>query len=396
MSRTAEKTADGTRVSPRLAVIQHVRGLLRQGEVRPGEIIPSERSLSRELGVHRATVRRALGVLEEEGLFRIRGNGERVVLNEASLSRSAVQSMVAVFMPDVVNRMNEPQWHTQSGWAEVMGQSAIRALRRDGRGAMMLPSQEADESLFTQFKVAPPAGLIVANLDQKPELLDELARRSGELPCPVVVYGGHPRWQSFDRVVSDHASGAYVLHRYLQERGRQRILLLTRKATSATKYWIDQRVAGYRKAVAESATNYCRIVEVSDPGERDWVPEDFPKSVQNSLWYLAEHLTGPEAADAVMCMSDGLVFQIAAAARKLHRSPGEDIDVVGYDNYWRDVRERRYESYVPPATVDKRNQIIGQMMVELLLQRINGDLDSQPQVRVVEPELVKTSDEAPV
>ena len=62
--------------------------------------------------------------------------------------------------------------------------------------------------------------------------------------------------------------------------------------------------------------------------------------------------------------------------------------VVGYDNYWSDVPERQFESAPPAATVDKRNLETGRTLVELLEQRVTGQLSAEPQHRVVEPELL--------
>jgi hypothetical protein len=106
--------------------------------------------------------------------------------------------------------------------------------------------------------------------------------------------------------------------------------------------------------------------------------------------HLAAHLTGPRAADAIMCGSDGQTITLAAACRQLHLEPGEDVAVVGYDNYWRDVPSRKFEPYVPPATVDKRNTDSGAAMVRLLLDRMEGKLPDEPVVRRIDPVLVET------
>jgi GntR family transcriptional regulator len=62
--------------------IQIAEGLLdriESGELSPGDRLPSERELSERLGVNRMTLRRALGILESQGLLlRRRGDGTYV------------------------------------------------------------------------------------------------------------------------------------------------------------------------------------------------------------------------------------------------------------------------------------------------------------------------------
>lgn len=53
-------------------IVEQVRLLLRQGRLRPGDRLPSERELCERFGVSRVTVREALRVLEAGGLVEIR------------------------------------------------------------------------------------------------------------------------------------------------------------------------------------------------------------------------------------------------------------------------------------------------------------------------------------
>ncbi|HEX5494698.1 MAG TPA: GntR family transcriptional regulator [Mycobacteriales bacterium] len=54
------------------AIVEQIRLLLRQGRLRPGDRLPSERELCERFGVSRVTVREALRVLEAGGLIEIR------------------------------------------------------------------------------------------------------------------------------------------------------------------------------------------------------------------------------------------------------------------------------------------------------------------------------------
>ncbi|MDQ7908905.1 FadR/GntR family transcriptional regulator [Phytohabitans sp. ZYX-F-186] len=54
------------------AIVDQVKELLRQGRLKPGDRLPSERELCERFGVSRVTVREALRVLEAGGLIEIR------------------------------------------------------------------------------------------------------------------------------------------------------------------------------------------------------------------------------------------------------------------------------------------------------------------------------------
>ena len=58
------------------AVVDRLRAMVLGGALGPGDLLPSERLLSQELGASRNVVREALGVLRVEGLVEVqRGKG---------------------------------------------------------------------------------------------------------------------------------------------------------------------------------------------------------------------------------------------------------------------------------------------------------------------------------
>lgn len=120
------KTVSLSRVSQ--AIVEQVRTLLRQGRLRPGDRLPSERELCERFGVSRVTVREALRVLEAGGLIEVRvgarggafvttptsrkvGEGLADLLNLSPLTAAEVTEARQVFelgiVPMVVERATE-------------------------------------------------------------------------------------------------------------------------------------------------------------------------------------------------------------------------------------------------------------------------------------------------
>lgn len=87
-------------------------------------------------------------------------------------------------------------------------------------------------------------------------------------------------------------------------------------------------------------------------------------------------------------MTDGAAFIAAAACRELGFAPQRDVLIVGYDNYWLDCEERKWEKVAPLATADKRSMQMGRELVELAVARREGRLPASPVHRLVKPDLV--------
>lgn len=72
------------------AVRLRLLDLIKSGQARPGDVLPSERELMESLGVGRPAIREAMQALEQAGLIEIR-HGERARVAEPSLGRMVEQ-----------------------------------------------------------------------------------------------------------------------------------------------------------------------------------------------------------------------------------------------------------------------------------------------------------------
>ena len=375
-----------------------LRQQIRAGILKPGQKMPSLTKLNLERGIPQPTIIRAHDLLEGEGLItRRRGSGTYVSekldvqsLGATSRSASKFVSKSLVILTDFGAALSD---HCQApGWAVHMSLGMIQAAYQNNLHAVLLQPSEISASDIAHLILGQPYGLVLGDpLFRAADVIHDLQPELGRAHLPIVTLGDSPISLSLqaDSVTSDHKLGAYLLAEWLVEQGRQKILCLLPQEEYLD--WAAARLAGYHEA-SETHHFAPRTVRLPTPlAEAGQSEADFKATVRFYVGYLAEHLVGPNACDAIMVHTDGAVNAVAAACRLLGKAPNQDILLVGYDNYWQDVPERQWEPSRPLATMDKHNKRLGLRLVTLLAERAEGLLPPERQVQILPPSLVLTS-----
>ena len=375
-----------------------MRQQIRTGILKPGQKMPSLTKLNAERGIPQPTIIRAHDLLEREGLItRRRGSGtyvsEKLDAQSPEATAQGAPNFVSkslVILTDFNADLND---HSQApGWAVHMSLGMIQAAYQNGLHAVLLQPSKVSLSDIAHLIAARPYGLILGDpLFGAATVIHDLQSEIARAHLPIVTFGDSPTSLSLyaDSVSSDHEMGAYMLAEWLFQQGRTKILCLLPQEGHLE--WVSSRHAGYQKA-SEKYRFQPRTAYHPSPVSKTNRPEqDFRAMTRFYAGYLAEHLVGPNACDAVMVFTDGAVGPVAAACRLLGRVPNQDVFLVGYDNYWQDMPERQWEPSPPLATVDKRNNYLGASLVALLTERVEGRLTPQREVRTVPPLLVVTS-----
>lgn len=387
---------------PRGYVTAVLREWIEKGQIGRDEPLPSERELARRLGVGRNAVRRALRTLTADGVIARTGARERVITPSA-LPRSSWMRRSIAFVDPLSGQFEDD---VRRWWLEYVSLGMVDAIREAGLHSIALNTQSLAGEDVERLCSDPPLGVLVPG-DWKRKvgtvggggnagneyLLPTLVRlrRAG---VPVVVYGaGGPDepLTEFDHVRSDHDAGGYELVRKLISMGRRRLVCAW--SPPLDTYWLRGRERGGIRAAVEAGVGVPRVVEVPSAPVLEGVAtvdrkSVFERAVRATAAALERELTGPEAADAIMSTSDRGVFVVAAACRALHRVPGRDVLVCGYDNYYPSMVDMDYEPSLPALTVDKRNDAMGRAMVTLLMDRLAGKLAVGSVTRSVAPEVV--------
>ena len=123
-------------------IAQDVRQRIVDGDLSPGEMLPSEHQLVELYGASRGTVRAALALLSEEGVIEsVRGRGRRVVSNEKTINLGAAYERIAA---DLRRRLragefesdaplpSEAQLSAEHGVSRNTVRRAVRQLVEEG------------------------------------------------------------------------------------------------------------------------------------------------------------------------------------------------------------------------------------------------------------------------
>ena len=372
----------------------HLRRQIEDGTLQPGDRLPSRAEIRKRHNITQPTIERAQAILEREGLLVSRERQGVFVADPRETQGAPGASRVASGTLGVlsVHRDAVKPGHHQSGWSDYIIQGALDACNEAKQHTLFLqPARLQDEEL-AQLLRHPPSGFAFPWISPEsegdlPRAILQAVAQSGQ---PVVVFGSVTDYAEFDRVASDHDAGCYELTRHLIERGCRRILPFW-PPVSAGRGWLRERLTGYRRAMREADLEPLAVREISD--EAFAAPSDdaragFERTARYKAGHLADLLTGAAPPDAILEVSDGGVAATAAACRLLGRQPNVDVLIAGYDNIWRDLPHLAFEPTRPIATVDKQNWRLGRELVRLLMRRINGELESGPQLQLVAPKLI--------
>lgn len=376
-----EALAIELREAPRAKVLRYVRENIADGVFVEGQPIPAERELARQVGVSAGTVNTALNELQERGILHSNGGRIRYVSRQNRGSRLLQNTFI------LVGHARLHANHRASGWSDWLDQGVVDCARKSGTHCLIFAADRLEEE-WEHLLEANPIGICVNELiNREWPVVQKLAKSHG---CPpLVVYGDEAGMENYDRVSANHEAGGRLITQFLLEQGRRKIAIIGPDPTAVdAPYWFVERWNGYRRAMTEAGLEPLPVI--APPKLPYHITDDFRIWEQRTrllAGYLADVLLD-DRVDALVAPTDRTVPALAKACKILHKSPNEDVALVGYDHYWSDCHEREWENTPPLASIDKRYYECGQQLFELLQKRITGELPASVQKILVEPRLV--------
>lgn len=314
---------------------------------------PTQADVARAAGVSQSLVSRvlngdeAISVPDEtrERVLRVINELDYVPNSGARGLRKGRTSTVALVIPDITNPFYPELERGIQDVAERRGYDVI-TYNTDG----LVDKERNSLRLLRQGRVD---GAVITTFHLSVEDLAPLAA----MGTPVVLLGRWPTeadGQPIDSVFIDNVAAARTAVSRLIQAGHRRIGMLAGRPGSAMA---DERVAGYRQALADFAIAWDDdLVEVGDfeeaGGERA----------------TERLLTSSPRPSAIFAANDLMALGAVTVLRRRGLRIPDDVALIGFD----DIPEAR--RVTPPlTTVSQFQKRLGQRAAELLLERIEGD-----------------------
>jgi DNA-binding LacI/PurR family transcriptional regulator len=333
-------------------VAARVRRDIREGVYSPGQRLPAEIDLSRELGVSRGTVRHALRVLLAEGVIHtVAGRGTFVPDHGSRRSTG----LIGMILPSVARARNPELISGAEETLRQAGYSLVLGISGDDR---WLEAEQIDRIVGQGA-----SGLIVYAVDGP---LDVPAlRRLVDRGFPLVLIDRYFPDLPVDAVTMDNISGGFQAVEHLIQRGYRRIGYIGTDNLGTSS--IHERMSGYRWALEQHGFEFAPDLMCTNIRRLlSWPPRE-PDKERHNLQVLRDFLDRSDRPDAVFVCNDYVAFQVVQVAEELGLRIPDDLAMVGFDNV-------AYTDYfgVPLTTVEQPRQEIGVTAATLLLERIAG------------------------
>lgn len=346
-------------------LINYIQEQIADGQLGPGEKVPSENQLSERFHISRQTVRKAIGTLEEDGLVqRIRGSGTYVSFDrrknlEQRNSIAVVTTYVDSYIfPKILQGIQNTLF--ESGFS-VQIYFTNNTLDREKSILKDLLKRDDVAGVIVE---GTKSGLPNPNLDLYRHLM---ARK-----IPLLFFNTYYPELEAPHVSLNDADTAYKAVRYLIDKGHEKIGAILKLDDGQGR----QRYLGYLRAMEEAG------LMVTD-SRMVWIDTDESKQLG---FCLDRILNRVQECTALLAYNDQIAFQLIRMLTERHIRVPEDVSVISIDD-----SDLARHSEVPITSLPHPKENLGKKAAETLLQMIAGkkkDLTYEFDTRVVERESV--------
>ncbi len=280
--------------------------MIKSGKLKENMKVFSESTLSREFGVNRNTVAKALNELALEGyILRKQGMGS-FVAPQTSKKRTG---NIGVLVQNIEDKF----YSLIAKYAESAAKDNGYHVILCNTGSFNL-EKEAIETLVTNEKVD---GLIIVPADltspQEQEFFGSLKKQK----IPFVFLFPQVLLENFNLVAPNYSQGAYEAVELLMNSGKKKIACVVTK--DRHYYGIAQRIEGCKRAAASHNIDLS-IIEVADANE-------------NEGYKLSRNIAQMgDMPDGIIAVNDATAIGLLQGLREKGINVPEDIAIIGFDD----------------------------------------------------------------
>jgi GntR family transcriptional regulator of arabinose operon len=302
-------------------LFNQVHHLILSGEWAPGNRLPSEAELQRQLKISRSTIRQALNNAEAQGLIeRVPGKGTFVAHSAVGKRNSRLIGYVTC------DSFRHLQSQLLSGAESVVSNEGYRVVFCNSNGEADEENRLLDQ-LVLEDKVE---GILIW-----PVLYDDPSRRLFQLVhqglIPLVLVDRTFDGLTCDYVTSDNYAGAYAAVEHLVELGHRQIAFLSHPILQLLT--VAERLRGYQQALRDAGLTPLKPWLVGAPNQEMVITHALQSysAASQEIEQIAQYLRAPQRPTAIFAMNDMMAMQAVKAAKLANLRVPEDLSLVGFD-----------------------------------------------------------------
>lgn len=347
-----------------IQVMNWILDLIERENITPGEQVPSENQLVRELKVSRNTVRQALTYLVNQGVLSKRQGAGTFFEGRKDLHAQKV-SMVGV-----VNHS-----HLGSIYPQLI--EGIEDALHDADLSMVLANcnfnKERELEALERMIQQGIKGLIIEPLNnQELGSGDRIVQMMNKADFPIVFTNCTIPWVRGSSVNIDDVDAGYMATRYLLDKGHRAISFVYKHQVQAGVH----RMEGYQRALNEAG------IDLEDDYLRAFSQDDEARHPGEFITRRLMELGRPPT--AIFYYNDETALVGLHTLANLGLNVPGDISVLGYD----DLPQTRWAN--PPLTTFSHPKYqMGKWAVELLLEQMVAHDTTFNREILVKPVLVE-------
>ncbi len=345
-----------------LVLMEQLKADILSGNIRPGDKLPSENELSKKYSLSRHTVRKAIGILAQEGYIEaFHGKGTFCSESLRHMQQSKNIAVVITYISDYIfPRLIQ-------GMDKVFSENGYSIILKNTGNSRQREAACLEELLQKDID-----GLIIE--PSKSQLMcrhQNLYQRLEKYGVPYIfIQGIYTEMADKPHILMDDAKGGYLVTKYLLDQGHEQIVGFFK----ADDMQGIQRHKGYVLALQERGIPY-------DPDNVVWFhTEDRRHKPAMMIRLMLENGKLP---DGIVCYNDQIAVQVIEELEKGNIRVPEDVSVTGYDN------SLYAQKGTGITTIAHPQEKLGEMAAELLLEKMNGVSEGESRVkRLIQPELI--------
>ncbi|MDI3548808.1 MAG: GntR family transcriptional regulator, arabinose operon transcriptional repressor [Halanaerobiales bacterium] len=360
------KMIDNNHLPKYLALKKKIENLINQGKVEPDNKLPTENELAKRYGVSRHTVRKALNLLEQEGLL-YKKQGVGTFYSENSKKPTKNIGFISISLYDYI-------------FVDILN-GADNVLHRNGYQILLGNSQDnqaREREILESFLKKNVDGLILdpaKGAYNYPNL--GLLERFVEKQIPVVILDTRFENERFNYVTVDDVQGGYLATDYLIRNGHRNIGIIYKAMHKPA----INRFQGYKKALEDN-----NIPVLNDFVKQYYISEfENPEEFEEEVAHLTRELMqSREKPTAIFCFNDQIAILVKEILSDLNYRVPQDISLIGYD----DSKLVKLQN-ISITSIAHPKKKAGEKAARIILEKIQEKNNQFNEDVVFEPRLIK-------